>query len=211
MTNTANKTSDKKRYYNNAPGMFIVIPVEIMLDQRLTDQERRILMCLCRYANSETGKSHPSYETITECTGISRSNASNAVTSLVKKGWVVRKERGRGLTNIYYVKIPDKAELRTVTSKRRTKEAQAEHTQQINKKIGVVETRERNTLADEQQAAEILAGVGVIDKFEEEEFWEMSPGIEEFENCTEAQIAELYSSGVTLPQRLVSKFKLDRA
>ncbi|WP_367185313.1 helix-turn-helix domain-containing protein [Rugamonas sp.] len=111
------------------------MPVEVLLDSRLTDQERRIMMCLCRYANAETGKAFPCYVTIKECTGISRSNASNAITSLVSKGWVTRIERP-GTSNIYYVTIPEKSELRIVTSKRRSKEKQSEHEDIIAKKIG---------------------------------------------------------------------------
>ncbi|WP_180977653.1 helix-turn-helix domain-containing protein [Janthinobacterium sp. ROICE36] len=205
------KTSDKKRYYNNAPGMFIVMPVEVLLDPRLTDQERRIMMCLCRYANSETGQTQPCYETITECTGISRSNASNAVSSLVAKGWVVRKTRGRGLPNVYYIQIPEDVEFRTVTSKRRSKDAQAARMQQISEKIGISATSKRNHQSDELEAAEVLAAAGVVDEFEVQEFWELTTGPDDFDNCTEAQLVELYSSGVALPQRLISKFKLARA
>ncbi|WP_036169624.1 helix-turn-helix domain-containing protein [Massilia sp. 9096] len=136
MTKTIVGTpAEKKRYYNNMPGQFIVTPVEVLLDSRLTDQERRILLCLCRYANSETGKSAPSYETITECTGIARENASRAMGSLVEKGWVDRIRLGRGFPNVYFVTIPKETEFRKVTPKRRTSDEQKKRVAEIQAKI----------------------------------------------------------------------------
>lgn len=136
MTTTSTTApAEKKRYYNNAPGMFVVMPVEVLLDPRLTDQERRIMMCLCRYANSETGKAEPCYETITECTGIARENASRAVSALVAKGWLERIRLGKGFPNVYFVKIPKNVEFRKVSSKKRTPDEQKEKVAEIRAKI----------------------------------------------------------------------------
>lgn len=81
---------------------FILMPVEALMDDRLTLRELRTLMAICSWRKSNTNIARVSREMLADRTGYSKQRVSTATTSLVQKGWITKLgDGGRGKWSHY--------------------------------------------------------------------------------------------------------------
>ncbi len=69
-------------------GQFSLVPIEVILDKRLTLEQTRVLIALFSFRNKVTDTVWPSRARISERTGMHPSNISAATTALVGLGWL---------------------------------------------------------------------------------------------------------------------------
>jgi len=95
---------------------FAIVPVEVMMDNRLTLETMRVLVTLFSFRNKVTGLAFPRREAIAERCGMHPSNISDATKKLVELGWLVKDGLGGyGKATKYTICIPEKvAELAQV-------------------------------------------------------------------------------------------------
>src|SRR5689334_10004583 len=82
-------------------GAFAIVPTSAIYDRALGKRSAlHVLLALCRYRNSKTGKCCPSIATLARDLGVARSTVHRHLQSLVATGHVVvesrTKRRGRG-------------------------------------------------------------------------------------------------------------------
>lgn len=75
-------------------GQFSLVPIEVILDKRLTLEQTRVLIALFSFRNKVTDTVWPSRAAIAERTGMHPSNISAATTALVMLGWIVKAGAG---------------------------------------------------------------------------------------------------------------------
>lgn len=71
-------------------GQFSLVPIEVILDKRLTLEQTRVLIALFSFRNKVTDTVWPSRAKIAERTGMHPSNISAATTALVGLGWLMK-------------------------------------------------------------------------------------------------------------------------
>src|SRR5688500_8769533 len=87
---------------------FAIVPVEVMMDNRLTLETMRVLVTLFSFRNKITGLAFPSREAIAGRCGMHPSNISAATTKLVELGWLVKDGMGGySKATKYTICIPD--------------------------------------------------------------------------------------------------------
>jgi hypothetical protein len=80
---------------------------EIFASPQFTDGEKCILVRLAMYQNIDTGRLHPSIETLARDTKQSRRQVERTIAKAVRLGWLGRTvHRGRGRANDYNLKNP---------------------------------------------------------------------------------------------------------
>lgn len=86
---------------------FAIVPVEVVMDTRLTLETMRVLVTLFSFRNKVTGLTFPSRESISERCGMHPSNISEATTKLVELGWLSKDGKG-GYSKVtrYTITIP---------------------------------------------------------------------------------------------------------
>lgn len=92
------------RHYRKENGKFVIAPVEILTDRRLTDADRRMLLALMLFARGKSAV-WPSRETLAEFAGINVGNVSKRVRRLIELDWVTRRRRGC-VSNLYELHLP---------------------------------------------------------------------------------------------------------
>lgn len=95
---------------------FGIVPVEVMMDNRLTLETMRVLVTLFSFRNKLTGLAFPSRDAISERCGMHPANISAATTKLVELGWLVKTGAGGySKSTKYDIQIPEKvAEQATI-------------------------------------------------------------------------------------------------
>lgn len=86
---------------------FAIVPVEVVMDTRLTLETMRVLVTLFSFRNKVTGLTFPSRESISERCGMHPSNISEATKKLVELGWLSKDGKG-GYSKVtrYTITIP---------------------------------------------------------------------------------------------------------
>lgn len=87
--------------------IFAIIPIEILMDHKLTLIETRVIASILSFRNKNTNVSFPSREKIAERCGYSEGTVSNATKSLVEKGWLKKTKKVFNGPNTYEVIVPD--------------------------------------------------------------------------------------------------------
>ena len=86
---------------------FIMVNYDIIMSGQLTAYEIAVYVALCAFANNHDHSCYPSYTTLAEKAGCSRSTAIRIVASLLKKGVIEKKpqinEAGEQQSNIYII------------------------------------------------------------------------------------------------------------
>lgn len=86
----------------------LIAPLEALIDDRLTDSERRVLLALFSWRGKDTNTVWPGLEAIAERALIKdTARVSKLTSSLAKKGWLTKKKRGFTGTNKYTLTVPD--------------------------------------------------------------------------------------------------------
>lgn len=89
----------------------LIAPLEALVDPRLTDPERRVLLALYSFRNKNADTVWPSVDSIGERAGIKdRTRVSKITKSLADKGWLSKKKRGFTGGNEYALFVPEFAE-----------------------------------------------------------------------------------------------------
>ena len=87
---------------------FSVVPLEVVLDRRLTLEQTRVLIALFSFRNKVTNTVWPSRAAIAERTGMHPSNISSATTALVNLGWLIKDGvGGHSKATRYTLCVPD--------------------------------------------------------------------------------------------------------
>jgi len=87
---------------------FAQVPVEIVhKDNGLTPIESAMLVVILAHRGRNTNVSFPSRSRIQSISGYSINTISKATSSLVRKGWLHKKQRGFQASNRYEITIPD--------------------------------------------------------------------------------------------------------
>lgn len=90
------------------PPPFAIIPLEVMMDKRLTLETMRILITLFSFRNKNTGLAFPKREALAKRCGMHPSNISAATRKLVELGWLVKEGAGGyGLPTKYTITVPE--------------------------------------------------------------------------------------------------------
>lgn len=90
----------------------LIAPLECLVDDRLTDPERRVLLALFSFRGKDTNTVWPGLEAIAERALVKdTARVSKLTSSLAKKGWLTKKKRGFTGTNKYILTVPDVANL----------------------------------------------------------------------------------------------------
>lgn len=86
----------------------LVAPIEVLLDRRLTDSERRVLLALFSFRGKNTDIVWPSIKVIAERANINDFRRVSRLTkSLAEKGWLTKGRRGFTGGNKYSLCVPD--------------------------------------------------------------------------------------------------------
>lgn len=86
----------------------LIAPLECLVDDRLTDPERRVLLALFSFRGKDTNTVWPGLEAIAERALVKdTARVSKLTSSLAKKGWLTKKKRGFTGTNKYILTVPD--------------------------------------------------------------------------------------------------------
>ena len=83
-------------------GTFALVPMEVVLDRRLTLEQLRVLIALFSFRSKTTDTVWPSRRALSERTGLHVSNISAATTALVKLGWLEKVGDGGCSTSATY-------------------------------------------------------------------------------------------------------------
>jgi len=87
---------------------FAIVPVEVVMDTRLTLEAMRVLVTLYSFRNKNTGLAFPSREALSKRCGMHPSNISNATTKLVDLGWLIKSgSGGHSKATRYNIQIPE--------------------------------------------------------------------------------------------------------
>lgn len=96
-----------KKVDENSPP-FAMIPMEVMLDKRLTLESMRVLITLFSFRRKNTDLVFPTRETMSKRCNMHPSNISAATTSLVKLGWLKKNgSGGHSMATKYTITVPD--------------------------------------------------------------------------------------------------------
>lgn len=94
---------------------FSVVPLEVVLDKRLTLEQTRVLVALFSFRNKVTNTVWPSRAAISERTGMHPSNISSATTALVALGWLLKEGAGgHSKATRYTLCVPELDQPKTV-------------------------------------------------------------------------------------------------
>ena len=96
---------------------FVVAPVEVFQDSKLTDIERRVLLAIFSFRDRRTGLIFPYRESIAKRAGFKTvETVSKATSRLVKKGWLIKHGKGgRSAPVRYEPVVPERLFLSTET------------------------------------------------------------------------------------------------
>lgn len=87
---------------------FAMIPLEVMLDRRLTLETLRVLITLFSFRRKNTDLVFPKRDTIAQRCNMHRSNISAATSALVKLGWLTKEGvGGNGRATRYTITVPE--------------------------------------------------------------------------------------------------------
>ncbi|PWB21340.1 helix-turn-helix domain-containing protein [Comamonas sp. JNW] len=87
---------------------FSVVPMEVVMDRRLTLEQTRVLIALFSFRNKVTNTVWPSRASIAARTGMHPSNISSATTALVGLGWVTKEGAGgHSKATRYTLNVPE--------------------------------------------------------------------------------------------------------
>lgn len=86
---------------------FIMVNYDVIMSGQLTAYEITVYVALCAFANNHNHSCYPSYMTLAAKVGCSRSTAIRAITSLVEKGVIEKKQQintdGEYQSNLYII------------------------------------------------------------------------------------------------------------
>lgn len=100
---------------------FAIVPVEVMMDNRLTLETMRVLVTLFSFRNKITGLAFPTRDAISERCGMHPSNISDATTKLVELGWLIKAGvGGYSKSTRYTIQIPEIVAEQATVYKART-------------------------------------------------------------------------------------------
>ena len=87
---------------------FIMTPVEILTDTRLSQRQMRVLLALFSHRNKVTDLVWPKREKLSQMLGYTVNQITDLTTDLVKLGWLVKEGNGgREKANFYKLVVPD--------------------------------------------------------------------------------------------------------
>jgi len=94
---------------------FLIAPLELVQDHRLTLMQTRILLALLSFRNKQTNTVFPKRESLAERAGYSIAVISRTTTQLVNLGWLKKVgDGGRRRASHYEIMVPD-LDTKTVT------------------------------------------------------------------------------------------------
>ncbi|WP_408585318.1 helix-turn-helix domain-containing protein [Nitrogeniibacter aestuarii] len=99
------RTADECATWFNQGHGFLCLPVEALLDERLSDIQRRCLMALASHAD-RAGYCWPGRARLASLSRTHPTNVSKAVRALSEFGWV-KVKRVNGRSNHYQLQIPE--------------------------------------------------------------------------------------------------------
>ncbi|MFM0479407.1 helix-turn-helix domain-containing protein [Paraburkholderia strydomiana] len=86
---------------------YAIVPLPVVLDTRLSDQDRRVLIAVIAHAKSASGSVFGlSQERISEISRVNKTDVSRAVNRLMRYGWLSIRRRHNAPSD-YTVHIPD--------------------------------------------------------------------------------------------------------
>ncbi|OFE11403.1 hypothetical protein PHACT_12665 [Pseudohongiella acticola] len=86
---------------------FIITPLEVLQDQRLTLMQTRVLLGLLSFRQKNTDTIWPGREKIAARCGYPVNKVSTTTTQLQKLGWLEKVQRGRSRSCVYRITVPD--------------------------------------------------------------------------------------------------------
>lgn len=105
---------------------FAIVPLEVMLDKRLTLEMMRVLITLFSFRRKNTDLVFPKRETIAQRCNMHISNISAATTGLVKLGWLTKAGNGgNSRATKYTITIPEIVAEQTTVAQSATVAEQA--------------------------------------------------------------------------------------
>mgnify|MGYP001073622348 CR=1 FL=1 len=117
---------------------FAIVPVEVMMDNRLTLETMRVLVTLFSFRNKTTGLIFPHREALSERCGMHPSNISAATTKLVELGWLKKEGAGGyGKATNYTIVIPETVADLAIVYKERS---EARKTKRVAEQATVVQS-----------------------------------------------------------------------
>lgn len=130
---------------------FAIVPVEVMIDNRLTLEAMRVLVTLYSFRNKNTGLAFPRREAISARCGMHPSNISDATTKLVDLGWLVKTgSGGYSKATRYNIQIPEIVAVQATLHK-----AKSEAREEARKVAHQATVAQSTTVAE--QATSIIA------------------------------------------------------
>ena len=97
----------KSKQLDHAP-QFAMIPLEVMIDKRLTLETMRVLITLFSFRRKNTDLVYPTRETLSKRCNMHPSNISAATSALVKLGWLKKNgSGGHSMATKYTITVPD--------------------------------------------------------------------------------------------------------
>lgn len=125
--------------------IFAIVPIEVLMDSRLTFRQMRVLIALLSFRNKATNLTFPKREQLAERTGLDKAKISTATTELCSLGWL--KKTGNGgysKPNQYEITVP---ELVTVTETGTvTESVTTTVTELVTPTVTVLGTRNKQTI-----------------------------------------------------------------
>ncbi|MFA5386775.1 MAG: helix-turn-helix domain-containing protein [Candidatus Paceibacterota bacterium] len=94
---------------------FVVVPMDVVLDRRLTLRQMRVLMALFSFRSKTTNTVWPSREAIAKRTHLDIATISSATTDLVRLGWLMKAGTGGHSKATRYTLCVPEIEHETVT------------------------------------------------------------------------------------------------
>lgn len=84
-------------------GIYSVVPIQILLDGSITPRELKVYIAIASF-QGKSDSCNPSLNEISQRTGINPKKLSSITASLVRKGWLYKKQIGCQETNVYSVR-----------------------------------------------------------------------------------------------------------
>ncbi len=92
----------------SASGKFAQVPIEAIMDNRLTPTQFKVLVAIISFKNAKTGQLNPSRKLISDRCGIRETRISETTKELEKLGWIKKDGKGGFSKSCHYhITIPN--------------------------------------------------------------------------------------------------------
>ena len=126
---------------NTEEGKFIIVPREIIEDDRLTLWQIKVLLALYSFRNKNTDLVYPSRESISKRCGIRKSGISKTTSELVDLEWLEKTGKGGKMkASEYRVTVPNTVQESCTVQESRTQTVQESCTQKNTKEEYPIKT-----------------------------------------------------------------------